>query len=101
MLQNKLRKNHTHSISILGYMKEILPNFQWDPPSKTRERDDQTLKSSCCEITFWALRRVSVAIVTNLNFHFCDLGHGLSEHVTYIHVTQSEKRVQTSSKTKF
>ncbi len=53
-----------HSISILSRMKEILPNFQWNLPSKTREQDDQTLKTFCCEIMFWALRRVSVAIVT-------------------------------------
>ncbi len=48
-------------------MKEILPNYQWNPPSKIRERDDQTLKTSCCEITLYTLRRVSVAIVTHIN----------------------------------
>ncbi len=56
--QNKLQKNRMCSISILGRMKEILPNFQWNPPSKMQERGDQTLKT-CCEGTLWVLRRVS------------------------------------------
>ncbi len=65
MPQKKLQKNRRHSISILRHMKKILLNFQWNPPSKMRKPYDQTLKTSFCEILFWALRRVSVAIVTN------------------------------------
>ncbi len=53
-----------HSFSILGHMKKILHNFQWTPPSETQKQADQTLKTSSCEISFWALRRVSLAIVT-------------------------------------
>ncbi len=66
MSQNKLLKNCTRSISIFGRMKEIILNFQWNLPSKTWEWDDQTLKTSSCEITFQVLRHVSVAIVTNV-----------------------------------
>ncbi len=42
-------------------MKKILYNFQWNSPGKRRKRDDRTLKTSC-EISFWMLRHVSVAI---------------------------------------
>ncbi len=62
--QKKLQKNRKSSISILGRMKKSLHNFQWNPPSKMQNRADRTLKTSSCEISFWALRRVSVAIVT-------------------------------------
>ncbi len=62
--QKKLQKNRRHSISLLRHMKKILLNFQWNPPSKMWKPDDQTLKTSSCEISFWALRRVSVVIVT-------------------------------------
>ncbi len=69
--QKKLRKNRTRLISILDHMKKILHNFQWNPPSKTLKRVDQTLKTSSCEVSFWALRRISVAIVTFIVFcHF-------------------------------
>ncbi len=37
---------------------------QWNPPSKTWKGADQTLKTSSCEISFWVLRCISVAIVT-------------------------------------
>ncbi len=65
--KKKLQKNHRSSISILDHVKKILHNFQWNPPSKTRKRDDWTLKTSSCEISFWVLRHVSVAIVTYFN----------------------------------
>ncbi len=79
--QNKLQENRTHLISILGLMKEILPNFQWNPPRKMREGDDQTLKTSCCEITFWALTRfcnrhnTKNNIFYSLVFIFCLFRH--------------------------
>ncbi len=59
--QKKLQKNHRHSFLILGCMKKIFHNFQWNPLSKTRKRADQTLKTSSYEI----YRCVSLAIVTN------------------------------------
>ncbi len=65
-LQKKLQNNCRSSISLLGHMKKILHNFQWNPPCKTLKRDDRTLKTSSCEISFWALRRVSVTIVAYL-----------------------------------
>ncbi len=64
MSQEKLRKNRRHSISILSHMKKILLDFQWNPPSKTQKPADQTWKTTSYEISFWALRRVSVVIVT-------------------------------------
>ncbi len=63
--QKKLQKNHRRSISILHGMKKILHNFHWNPPSKMRKGDLQTLKTSSCEILLWVLRPISVAIVTN------------------------------------
>ncbi len=60
----KITKKSQHSISILGCMKKMHHNFQWNPPSKTGKQDDQILKASSCEISFWVLRSVSVAIVT-------------------------------------
>ncbi len=60
----KITKKSQEFNSILGRMKKILYNFQWNPPSKMRKRDDRTLKTFSCEISFWALRHVSVAIVT-------------------------------------
>ncbi len=61
----KLQKNRWYSILIFRCMKKILLNFQWNPPTKTRKIAEQILKTSSCEISFWVLRHVSVAIVTN------------------------------------
>ncbi len=87
--QKKLRKNRRHSISHLSHMKEILLNFQWHPPSKTRKPADQTLKTSSCEISFWALRRVCVAIVTF--FEFRKFLQNFSE--TYIKIFQNNNTI--------
>ncbi len=64
MPQNKIAKKlHVFNFNSWSYERNT-PNFQWNLPSKTREQDDQTLKTSYCEITFCALRLVSMAIVT-------------------------------------